>query len=132
LVERQGFGHALEVDRPTGREVQVMVVGPPGSLLAHHDLSGPCPGGDPGGQVHGPSVPFDRFWRSPASERRDGTGLGLAIVRQLLEASGGTAELRPSPDGGLEAVAHLRPADHGIPIPSHQPTCAATSSHVDH
>jgi signal transduction histidine kinase len=86
----------------------------------------------------GPGMPadqreraFDRFWRGPASER-DGTGLGLAIVRQLLEASGGTAELRPSPDGGLDAVAHLRPADHGIRIPSHQPTRATTSSHVDH
>jgi 2-polyprenyl-6-methoxyphenol hydroxylase-like FAD-dependent oxidoreductase len=42
LVERQGVGHALEVDRPTGRELEVMVVGPPGSLLAHHDLSGLC------------------------------------------------------------------------------------------
>jgi signal transduction histidine kinase len=86
----------------------------------------------------GPGMPadqreraFDRFWRGPASER-DGTGLGLAIVRQLLEASGGTAELHPNPDGGLDAVAHLRPADHGTRIPPHQPTGATTSSHVDH
>jgi signal transduction histidine kinase len=54
---------------------------------------------------------FDRFWRGPASER-DGSGLGLAIVRQLLEASGGGAELRPNPGGGLDAVARLRPANH--------------------
>jgi signal transduction histidine kinase len=54
---------------------------------------------------------FDRFWRGPASDR-DGSGLGLAIVRQLLEASGGTAGLQPNPDGGLDAVARLRPAGH--------------------
>ena len=54
---------------------------------------------------------FDRFWRGPVTDQ-EGTGLGLAIVRQLLEASGGTAELRPNPDGGLDAVARLRPADH--------------------
>jgi signal transduction histidine kinase len=66
----------------------------------------------------GPGMPaeqraraFDRFWRGPAGER-DGSGLGLAIVRQLLEASGGTAELRPSPGGGLDAVGRLQPADH--------------------
>jgi signal transduction histidine kinase len=66
----------------------------------------------------GPGMPadqreraFDRFWRAPAADR-DGTGLGLAIVRQLLEASGGTAELHPNRDGGLDAVAHLRPAHH--------------------
>jgi signal transduction histidine kinase len=67
----------------------------------------------------GPGMPaeqrqraFDRFWRAPSADR-EGTGLGLAIVRQLLEASGGTAELRPNPGGGLDAVARLRPADHG-------------------
>jgi signal transduction histidine kinase len=53
---------------------------------------------------------FDRFWRAPSADP-DGTGLGLAISRQLLEASGGTAELRPNPGGGLDAVARLRPAD---------------------
>jgi signal transduction histidine kinase len=69
----------------------------------------------------GPGMPaeqrqraFDRFWRAPSADR-DGTGLGLAIVRQLLEASGGTAELRPNPGGGLDAVARLRPAD-GDPL----------------
>jgi len=66
---------------------------------------------------HGPGMPadqrqraFDRFWRAP-SAGPDGTGLGLAIVRQLLEASGGIAELRPNLGGGLNAVARLRPAD---------------------
>jgi signal transduction histidine kinase len=53
---------------------------------------------------------FDRFWRAPGADQ-EGTGLGLAIVRQLLDASGGVAELRPNPDGGLDAVARLRPAD---------------------
>jgi signal transduction histidine kinase len=72
----------------------------------------------------GPGMPadqrqraFDRFWRGPANDR-DGTGLGLAIVRQLLEASGGTAELHPNPGGGLDAVARLRPANHDPAAPS--------------
>jgi signal transduction histidine kinase len=71
----------------------------------------------------GPGMPadqreraFDRFWRGPDTDR-EGTGLGLAIVRQLLEASGGTAELRPDPNGGLVAVAHLRPANHDTTAP---------------
>jgi signal transduction histidine kinase len=66
----------------------------------------------------GPGMPaqqreraFDRFWRGPVPDS-EGTGLGLAIVRQLLEASGGTAELHPNRDGGLDAVARLRPAHH--------------------
>jgi signal transduction histidine kinase len=75
---------------------------------------------------------LDRFWRGPATDQ-DGTGLGLAIVRQLLEASGGAAELRPSPGGGLDAVARLRPAHHdstarqsgrsqnALPLTEHEP-----------
>jgi signal transduction histidine kinase len=54
---------------------------------------------------------FDRFWRGSVTDS-EGTGLGLAIVRQLLEASGGAAELHPNPDSGLDAVARLRPARH--------------------
>jgi signal transduction histidine kinase len=85
----------------------------------------------------GPGMPadqrqraFDRFWRAPSADR-DGTGLGLAIVRQLLEASGGGAELHPGPDGGLDAVARLRPADHASRIPPPQPTRTTTSRHLD-
>lgn len=46
---------------------------------------------------------FDRFWR--ANSDRHGSGLGLAIVEQLTRASGGKAELRPRPGGGLIASA---------------------------
>jgi signal transduction histidine kinase len=86
----------------------------------------------------GPGMPtgqrqraFDRFWRGPASDR-EGSGLGLAIVRQLLEASGGTAELHPNPDGGLDAVARLQPAGHHMAPASNRPTRAATSRSVEH
>jgi two-component system sensor histidine kinase TctE len=54
---------------------------------------------------------FDRFWRGPTTDQ-EGSGLGLAIVRQLLEASGGAADLRPNPGGGLDAVARFRPVHH--------------------
>ena len=61
---------------------------------------------------------FDRFWRAaPADE--EGTGLGLAIVRQLVDASGGEAELWPARDGGLDAVVRLRPAGHAR-VPGHR------------
>jgi signal transduction histidine kinase len=47
---------------------------------------------------------FDRFWRARPGE---GSGLGLAIVRRLIEADGGTVELRATPEGGLEALIRL-------------------------
>jgi len=40
---------------------------------------------------------FTRFWRG---SRRTGTGLGLYIVRGLVEAHGGTVEVRRAPSGG--------------------------------
>ena len=47
---------------------------------------------------------FDRFWRAGA---HSGTGLGLAIVRRLVEADGGTAELRTNAGGGIDAIVRL-------------------------
>ena len=67
---------------------------------------------------HGPGMSADeraratdRFWRGPASTPT-GTGLGLAIVEHLVEAGGGTFELREPEEGpGLEAVVLLAAAD---------------------
>jgi signal transduction histidine kinase len=51
---------------------------------------------------------FDRFWRAePARKDRGGSGLGLAIVRHLVNADGGTVELRTAPEGGLAVVLRL-------------------------
>ncbi len=43
---------------------------------------------------------FDRFWRADAARSRTGLncGLGLTLVRRAMEAMGGTAEARVSPD----------------------------------
>jgi signal transduction histidine kinase len=41
---------------------------------------------------------FTRFWRG--GKRRGGTGLGLYIVKGLIEAHGGSVEVRRSPSGG--------------------------------
>ena len=54
---------------------------------------------------------FDRFWRGETSAP-GGSGLGLAIVHQLVAAGDGTAELRASRSGGIDAVVTFRtPAD---------------------
>jgi signal transduction histidine kinase len=68
----------------------------------------------PGIDAEGAERAFDRFWRAPGSAA-PGSGLGLAIVRQLAEASGGEAELRPAASGGTEAVLQLPLAD--VPAP---------------
>lgn len=48
---------------------------------------------------------FDRFWRATTTRSElGGSGLGLAIVAKLIAADGGRAELRPAPDGGIDAV----------------------------
>ncbi len=49
---------------------------------------------------------FDRFWRATDAPA-GGTGLGLAIARELARASGGDAELRRRPEGGIDAVLRL-------------------------
>jgi signal transduction histidine kinase len=41
---------------------------------------------------------FARFWRG--GDRRGGTGLGLYIVKGLVEAHGGSVEVRRAPSGG--------------------------------
>ena len=96
------LANALEV-APTGSTVEV-----------HIEQSGP----DTEIHVidHGPGLDdaararaFDRFWRAPDAPI-GGTGLGLAIVRQLAEQSGGHAELRAAPGGGLDAVVTLHSA----------------------
>jgi signal transduction histidine kinase len=74
----------------------------------------------PGGpEIHvldrGPGLPeaerehvFDRFWSGSAEGRGlGGSGLGLAIVRKLVEADGGTVELRVRPGRGLDATVVL-------------------------
>lgn len=50
---------------------------------------------------------FDRFWSGRPESALGGSGLGLAIVRKLVEADGGTVELRAGPTGGLDAAVVL-------------------------
>ncbi len=79
--------------------------------------------GPAGGELHildrGPGLPdeereraFDRFWSGRGSGGRlGGSGLGLAIVRKLVEADGGSVELRLRPGGGIDATVVL-PESH--------------------
>jgi signal transduction histidine kinase len=98
------LANALRV-APAGSRIELAIVRAEGWVELHVTDEGP------GMSAEQRERAFDRFWRGPATDR-EGTGLGLAIVRQLQEASGGTAELHPNPDGGLDAVARLRPAHH--------------------
>jgi signal transduction histidine kinase len=50
---------------------------------------------------------FDRFWRAEGAGT-GGSGLGLAIVQQLVQAGGGTVELRSAPTGGIDATVRFR------------------------
>ncbi|MCB1029417.1 MAG: sensor histidine kinase, partial [Microthrixaceae bacterium] len=52
---------------------------------------------------------FDRFSRGDPARARatGGSGLGLAIARSLVEAHGGTLELRTSPGAGATFVATI-------------------------
>jgi signal transduction histidine kinase len=118
------LANALRV-APAGSQIQLAIRQAGEWVELHVTDQGP---GMPTGQRQ---RAFDRFWRGPASDR-EGSGLGLAIVRQLLEASGGTAELHPNPDGGLDAVARLQPAGHHMAPASNRPTRAATSRSVEH
>ncbi|BDU10105.1 two-component sensor histidine kinase [Aurantimicrobium sp. INA4] len=88
--------NALSVS-PEGSRLIVRVVSA-GSVAQLHVLDQ-----GPGLSVAECSRAFDRFWR--ANSDRHGSGLGLAIVAQLARASGGTAQLTPRPEGGLDASA---------------------------
>ncbi|MEO1064194.1 MAG: HAMP domain-containing sensor histidine kinase [Actinomycetota bacterium] len=60
---------------------------------------------------------FDRFWRGDPSV--PGTGIGLPIVAMLARASGGRAELRRAPSGGVDAMCILPPASRpAAPAPT--------------
>jgi hypothetical protein len=56
LVERQGFGDALELDGSERVEPHLAVAGALRRLLAHHHLPGLCIRRDPSRQIHSLSV----------------------------------------------------------------------------
>jgi signal transduction histidine kinase len=91
------LANALEV-APAGSAITVAVRGAP----AHSELRVLDEG--PGLTELQRARAFDRFWRAGA---HSGTGLGLAIVRRLVEADGGSAELRAARGGGIEAVVRM-------------------------
>ncbi len=91
---------------PAGTEIVVSVQPAPGSITLHVVDEGP--GLDPDDIDRA----FDRFWRGP-NAAAGGSGLGLAIVRRLAEASRGTAQLRSSAAGGIDAMVALPTSPDG-------------------
>jgi signal transduction histidine kinase len=69
---------------------------------------------------------FERFYRAESSRTREngGTGLGLAIVASLVEAHGGTVELRTAPGRGADF--RVRLPRSGPPPAAGDPAAAAT------
>jgi two-component system OmpR family sensor kinase len=69
---------------------------------------------------------FERFYRAESSRTREsgGTGLGLAIVASLVEAHGGTVEVRTAPGRGADF--RVRLPRSGPPPAGEEPGPAAT------
>jgi two-component system OmpR family sensor kinase len=69
---------------------------------------------------------FERFYRAESSRAREsgGTGLGLAIVAALVEAHGGTVEVRTAPGQGADF--RVRLPRSGPPPADGGPEAAAT------
>jgi signal transduction histidine kinase len=93
--------NAVEVT-PPGRQVQLVVHNGGPTVEVHVVDQGP------GMTAEERRRAFDRFWRG--SDTEAGSGLGLAIVRQLVEACGGTVELRGGDGGGIDATVTLERA----------------------
>jgi two-component system sensor histidine kinase KdpD len=70
----------------------------------------------------GPGIPeheqariFERFYRSPSSATAaPGTGMGLAIARDIIEAHGGTLEVRSLPGEGSEFFFRIPAVSAGV------------------
>lgn len=50
---------------------------------------------------------FNKFYRSDSQRATEGNGLGLALVKQIVELSGGSVEVQPSPNGGTRFTVTL-------------------------
>jgi two-component system OmpR family sensor kinase len=96
------LGNAI-VHTPDGSPIEVVVHG--GAEQATLSVSD-----------HGPGIPaeererlFERFWRREGGRERGraGAGLGLAIVQGVVDAHGGSVEIREVPGGGASFVVTL-------------------------
>jgi len=73
-------------------------------------------------KARGPGIPkheqeriFERFYRSPRSATAaPGTGMGLAIARDIIEAHGGTLEVRSQPGEGSEFFFRIPAVSAGV------------------
>ena len=82
------------IHTPSSSAVSLEVKGSAGGAVFEISDTGPGMTADEAARA------FERFWRAAPNRTRSGSGLGLSIARAVVEADGGTIELKSSPEAG--------------------------------
>jgi len=102
---------------PAGGTIRVEAISPLGARHSGGHVEVHVIDEGPGMTAEQRSRASDRFWRGRATRGHlGGSGLGLAIVQKLVQADGGSIELRAAATGGLDAVVLLPVATSRVSV----------------